>query len=139
MLFEGEGGESIIFQAEAYSGTLGPVKSIDFREFSGPNGCWAPAKKEKKISPPPGQIPEYAPAFKEIYTPEFYFYRGGVLALKQYLICWLLMGERYLFTHLVLTGILLLETLSVVLNNSSCKDDNALFTTVPFIVWSRMN
>ena len=51
---------------EAYSGgglsPPGPVKSIDFRGFSGPNGCWAPPpRKEKKFKPLPGQIPEYAP------------------------------------------------------------------------------
>ena len=31
----------------------GPVKSIDSRGFSGPNGCWAPPWKEKKFKPPP--------------------------------------------------------------------------------------
>ena len=52
---------------EAYSGggvspPPGPVKSIDFRGFSVPNGCQAPGKK-KKFKPPPGQIPEYAPGW----------------------------------------------------------------------------
>ena len=44
---------------EAYSGgglwglsPPGPIKSIDFKVFSGPNGCWAPPWK-KKIKPPP--------------------------------------------------------------------------------------
>ena len=36
----------------------GPVKSIDFRKFSGPNGCWAPYGK--KLKPPPRQISENA-------------------------------------------------------------------------------
>ena len=35
------------------------MKSINFRGFSGPNGCWAPPGKKSK--PPSGQIPEYAP------------------------------------------------------------------------------
>ena len=39
----------------------GQVKSIDFRGFSGPNGCYkAPLEREKNVSPPV-QIPEYAP------------------------------------------------------------------------------
>ena len=37
----------------AYSGGAGPVKSIDFRGFSGPNRCWAPPLgKIKKFKPP---------------------------------------------------------------------------------------
>ena len=40
----------------------GQVKYIDFRGFSGPRGCRAPPGKRKKFKPPPGQIPEYAPA-----------------------------------------------------------------------------
>ena len=39
----------------------GTVKSINFRWFSGPNGCWAPPWKVKKFKPPRGQIPEYTP------------------------------------------------------------------------------
>jgi hypothetical protein len=35
----------------------GPVKSIDFREFSCPNGRWAPPPwKEKNLSPPFGKF-----------------------------------------------------------------------------------
>ena len=43
------------YDSGAYSGGLwglsspGPVKSIDFRGFSGPNGCGAPPGKIKKI------------------------------------------------------------------------------------------
>ena len=39
----------------------GPVKSIDFKGCSCPNGCWQPPSKEKNLRPP-GQILEYAPA-----------------------------------------------------------------------------
>ena len=39
----------------------GPMKSIDFRGFSGPNGSWAPPPGKIKNLSPPGQIPEYAP------------------------------------------------------------------------------
>ena len=37
---------------------LRPVKSIDFKGFSGPNGFWAPGKK-KILSPPPWIRPYY--------------------------------------------------------------------------------
>ena len=42
---------------------LGPVKSIDFKMFSGPKQVLSPPLKDKKLSPP-GHIPEYAPALK---------------------------------------------------------------------------
>ena len=39
-----------------------PVKSIDFRGFSGTTGAEPPHPwKDKKFKPLPGQIPEYAP------------------------------------------------------------------------------
>ena len=40
----------------------GPVKSIVLRGFSCPK-VLSPPWKEKNLSPPPGQIPEYAPEY----------------------------------------------------------------------------
>ena len=57
--------------AEAYSGggvmgaqPPGPVKSMNFRGFSGPNLCWASPWKEKKFKPPPWTNSWLSPCLK---------------------------------------------------------------------------
>ena len=46
-----------------------PVKSIDFRGFQASTGAEPHPGKRKKIKPPPGQIPEYAPDSPPLNKP----------------------------------------------------------------------
>ena len=110
---------------EAYSGggvspPPGPVKSIDFRGFSVPNGCQAPGKK-KKFKPPPGQIPEYAPGWllSHILSKTFSFSKNARIYVQTR---W--RKNQHFISTLKNAGV---KNLTAWLTSSSCSGSKSLF------------